>query len=59
VLPSLFERALAINEKTLRAEHPGTAAHLCNLARLRQAQGDLAAARPLSAQMVLLPGPMA
>ena len=43
----LFERALAIREKVLGAEHPDTATSLNNLARLLQAQGDLAGARPL------------
>jgi tetratricopeptide (TPR) repeat protein len=43
----LFERALAICENVLGAEHPDTAMSLNNLATLLQAQGDLAAARPL------------
>ena len=43
----LYERALAIREKVLGAEHPDTATSLSNLAILLQAQGDLAAARPL------------
>ena len=43
----LFERALAIREKVLGPEHPRTAQSLNNLARLLQAQGDLAGARPL------------
>jgi len=43
----LFERALAIGEKALGAEHPDTATGLHNLASLLQAQGDLAGARPL------------
>ncbi len=43
----LFERALAIREKVLGAEHPDTAESLDNLAVLLQAQGDLAGARPL------------
>jgi tetratricopeptide (TPR) repeat protein len=44
---ALFERALAIDEKALGPEHPETATSLNNLARLLQAQGDLAGARPL------------
>ena len=44
----LFERALAIFEKALGAEHPNTATSRNNLARLLQAQGDQAAARPPS-----------
>ena len=43
----LFERALAIREKALGPEHPDTATSLNNLARVLQAQGDLAGARPL------------
>ena len=43
----LHERALAIREKVLGAEHPDTATSLNNLALLLQAQGDLAGARPL------------
>ena len=43
----LYERALAIREKVLGAEHPDTATSLNNLASLLQAQGDLAGARPL------------
>ena len=43
----LYERALAIREKVLGAEHPDTATSLNNLAILLRAQGDLAAARPL------------
>ena len=43
----LYERALAINEKVLGPEHPNTALSLNNLARMLQAQGDLAGARPL------------
>jgi tetratricopeptide (TPR) repeat protein len=43
----LFERALAIREKTLGPEHPDTARSLHNLARLLRDEGDLAAARPL------------
>ncbi|MBV8441450.1 MAG: tetratricopeptide repeat protein, partial [Hyphomicrobiales bacterium] len=35
----MFERALAIREKTLGPEHPDTAANLNNLACLLQAQG--------------------
>ena len=42
-----FERALAIREKVLGPEHPDTAKSLNNLALLLQAQGELAAARPL------------
>ncbi len=41
-----FERALAINEKVLGAEHPDTAGSLNNLGSLFRSQGDLAAARP-------------
>src|SRR5262249_31295346 len=43
----LFERALAVREKALGPEHPGTAESLNNLAVLPQAEGDLAGARPL------------
>jgi tetratricopeptide (TPR) repeat protein len=43
----LFERALAIREKVLGAEHPDTTESLNDLASLLQAQGDLAAARPV------------
>ena len=43
----LYERALAIYEKVLGAEHPNTATTLSNLALLLQDQGDLAGARPL------------
>src|SRR5262249_28231786 len=39
--------ALAISEKTLGPEHPGTALSLNNLATLLKDQGDLAGARPL------------
>jgi tetratricopeptide (TPR) repeat protein len=42
----LLERALAIRERVLGAEHSDTAASLNNLAILLQDQGDLAAARP-------------
>ncbi|HWF96038.1 MAG TPA: tetratricopeptide repeat protein, partial [Xanthobacteraceae bacterium] len=41
----LYERALAINEKTLGPEHPDTALSLNNLALLLQDEGDLAGAR--------------
>ena len=40
-----FERALAIWEKVLGAEHPDTARSLNNFGFLLQSQGDLAAAR--------------
>jgi tetratricopeptide (TPR) repeat protein len=43
----LFERALAIDEKTLGPEHHETATSLNNLALLLKTQGDVAAARPL------------
>jgi tetratricopeptide (TPR) repeat protein len=43
----LYERALAICEKVLGLEHPGTAASLNNLAVLLHDKGDLAGARPL------------
>jgi tetratricopeptide (TPR) repeat protein len=43
----LFERVLAIYEKALGPEHPGTAATLNSLALLLQDDGDLAGARPL------------
>jgi tetratricopeptide (TPR) repeat protein len=43
----LFERALAIRDKALGADHPDTAVSLNNLALLLRAQGDLTAARPL------------
>ena len=41
----MFERALAIREKALGAEHPDSASSLNNLAILLRDQGDLAAAR--------------
>jgi tetratricopeptide (TPR) repeat protein len=40
------ERALAIREKVLGAEHPDTARSLNNLGELLRSQGDLAGARP-------------
>jgi tetratricopeptide (TPR) repeat protein len=43
----LFERALAIREKVLGAEHPDTATSLNNLASSIRAQGDLAGPRSL------------
>src|SRR5207253_484236 len=43
----LFERALAIREKTLGPEHPDTATSLHNLALLLKGQGDLVGARAL------------
>jgi hypothetical protein len=43
----LFERALAISEKVLGAEHPDTASSLNTLAGLLLDHADLAAARPL------------
>ncbi len=43
----LYERALAIREKVLGAEHPDTATSLRQPRHLLQAQGDLAGARPL------------
>jgi tetratricopeptide (TPR) repeat protein len=43
----LFERAFAIQEKVLGAEHPNTAQSLNNLALLLKSQGDYDAARPL------------
>jgi len=46
----LYERALAIIEKALGREHPDTATSLNNLARVIQAQGDLAGARPSDSQ---------
>lgn len=41
-----FERALAIREKVLGAEHPDTAPSLNNLGALLDSQGDLVGARP-------------
>jgi tetratricopeptide (TPR) repeat protein len=41
-----YERALAIREKTLGADHPDTATSLNKLGLLLQAMGDLARARP-------------
>jgi tetratricopeptide (TPR) repeat protein len=41
-----YERALAIWEKVLGAEHPYTATSLNNLGLLLEGQGDLVAARP-------------
>ena len=41
-----YERALAINEKSLGPDHPDTATSLNNLGGLLRAMGDLAAARP-------------
>jgi tetratricopeptide (TPR) repeat protein len=43
----LFERVVAISEKVLGPENPGTAISLSNLALLLKAQDDLAGARPL------------
>jgi tetratricopeptide (TPR) repeat protein len=43
----LYERALAINEKSLGLEHPKTAVALFNLALLLKVQGDFQGARPL------------
>ena len=43
----LFERALAINEARLGADHPETATSLNNLALILADQGDLAGARRL------------
>jgi tetratricopeptide (TPR) repeat protein len=43
---ALFERSLAIYEKTLGAAHPDTAVVLRNLASVRRAQGE--AAEPLA-----------
>jgi tetratricopeptide (TPR) repeat protein len=43
----LYERALAISEKALGAEHPDTATSLNNLALLLKSQGDYDGARPL------------
>ena len=42
-----YERALAIREKVLGAEHPDTASSLNNLAGLYYAQGEYAQALPL------------
>ena len=42
-----LERALAIHEKALGAEHPDTAASLNNLANLYYATGPYAEAEPL------------
>jgi tetratricopeptide (TPR) repeat protein len=44
---TLFERALAISEHTLGAEHPGTAASFNNLALLLKATNRLGEAEPL------------
>ncbi|WP_284309834.1 tetratricopeptide repeat protein [Labrys miyagiensis] len=44
---SLFERALAMDEKVHGSEHADTGIRLNNLANLARAQGDLATARPL------------
>ncbi|MCP5098668.1 MAG: tetratricopeptide repeat protein, partial [Chloroflexi bacterium] len=41
-----FERALAINEKVLGAEHPATALSLNNLGALLDSQGDYDGAKP-------------
>ena len=43
----LFQRAIAIGEKTLRPEHPGVARFLNNLAALYQATGRYEQAEPL------------
>ena len=43
----LYERSLAIREKTLGPNHPDVAASLNNLAALYQAEGQYAAAEPL------------
>jgi len=42
--------ALAIREKALGRGHPDTATSLNNLARVIQAEGDLAGARPSDSQ---------
>ncbi len=47
VAQPLLERALAIREKTLGPDHPGTARSLNNLGAVLQAQGDLEGARTL------------
>jgi tetratricopeptide (TPR) repeat protein len=44
---SLYQRALAISEKALGPEHPGTAATLNNLAVLYRELGRQAEAEPL------------
>jgi tetratricopeptide (TPR) repeat protein len=44
---SLYERALAIDEKVSGPDHPQTAVGLTNLANLLTAQGDLTEALPL------------
>ena len=43
----LYERALAIREEVLGAEHPAVATSLNNLAGLYQKQGRYAEAEPL------------
>ena len=43
----MLERALAINDRTLGAEHAATVTVVNNLALLLRDQGDIAAARPL------------
>ncbi len=44
----LYERALALQERTLGADHPATALTLNDLALLKRDQGDLAGARQLA-----------
>jgi len=43
----MFERAIAITEKSLGSDHPNLAKGLNNLAALLQAEGNLRAAKPL------------
>jgi tetratricopeptide (TPR) repeat protein len=43
----LYQRSLAIREKTLEPEHPDVAASLGNLASLYRSQGKYAEAEPL------------
>lgn len=45
-----FEQALAVHEKVLGPEHPGTATSLNNLGSLLRAQGELTAVRPYYAR---------
>ena len=50
----LYERALAINERVLGPEHPGTAMSLNNLASLLRNQGELASARSLFERALMI-----
>ena len=50
----LYERALAIWERTVGPDHPVTAQSVSNLGRLLQARGELHAARPLAERALVV-----